>query len=1304
MESLADTGLATMKRFKLLQEVELKSVEDQPHESPKQLFLAQFDRFELWAVNLGVFVMGHGSLDYRIRDSESMKEAILQMMKNLNRSLDEALAYLHGDIEQEDEDSDTDSSSEMESDMDLLLDSIKDPIDRLYKMAVWIRNPATRITSTKARNLQQVDEETNVDLFKSFEKFDYEHISSLFLEYEKNKAIQENPIAKPRDTVGDDKTLVEDQVWEPIRKTLELNRTRLSNGDESYLVRRIARANGLRRQQFEYWRKHRSKLREHATLAVEVPTHNLPTTSQVIQLEDKNEKVKAPLTVTTATQLRVSHETGKELGKENGMTLAVSEYAPSAWNPSKDIVNFPPAPKISTGNEFFECPYCYTICPASILSEKAWRAHLIRDSRPYICTFEHCLSSEQLYDSRDDWIQHETSTHQTVFRCPLHEEETFTTLATYEEHTQKYHNEDAMPSSFTTSTATNIHRSCPICSVVLGTTQELQSHIALHLERFAMFSLPRCTDDNNEGSSGGRSSSAIFDSNRSSNEDLDVKSSAAGRDEEPNMTNDAIIEEVSAYSHDVAMLRRSSMYMESHITEQDDEEFIEIMAHLGGRLSRYGEIIRAWTPNDTVNKLLFKFGEACMGAGLVEETIETLEHLKLIQSGQPEHDEPALFRTKQLLATAYQVKEALQEVEELSRDDPNLYDKPINTKVRHIFARTEAGKRHAETIWGPSIWKTQQSQEELEDRDDTDSSSLVSFDGVPPSIVFSEREESPPLAQNEDVRQGAVPTPAQRQAQHQAQGSQQAHDNVTLRGQLYNHARHVYNRLMTEAAYQFSGSENIPQDTVDRIIQQSYVQAKQSVRDSVRRRAQQQQRIISEESNYNTPHAGQDLETPEDIPGLDNRRFIEWMEQLFKETDVDENHILSEDNHAGHSGQNSSRADDDRRVPIDPPGIAEFASERYFEKLRQLQTDHQQTNDDESNATTTATASKFILPLRDSSSPTDEKPKTSARGKKSFLSLRQKAAAHATHRLSSVDIIAEQEAAGSPYLFRKEDNEMRGGGHDIESEITVLKEMFKWLLEKSQAEFEQAAEGTELKLEAQTLARTLAQQTTLYMLDVQELKIQYFGATNILERNEKGRAFDNKVRSYDFGGMRDMIEEIQKKREAEEARRAEAARERIEKQAQSEKRLLLKIEEANKELTEHEERKLRIIERHEKAFEAKRGQKDFSATLPELEARDASTEVPTRTETSKSELSVYEDELAAEDKKIRIAVETLIGLKEVLRRVREEKEVQFPSGSESQKAQSRRSEIPWQCCQCGTGDLDFLAPHSISINGLFSRL
>lgn len=88
METFSDIGLSVVQRFELLQEVEQRLLdENQSNQWPKDLFLAQFDRFELWAANLGVFVMGHGSLDYRIRESESMKEAIFKMMGNLNRSL-----------------------------------------------------------------------------------------------------------------------------------------------------------------------------------------------------------------------------------------------------------------------------------------------------------------------------------------------------------------------------------------------------------------------------------------------------------------------------------------------------------------------------------------------------------------------------------------------------------------------------------------------------------------------------------------------------------------------------------------------------------------------------------------------------------------------------------------------------------------------------------------------------------------------------------------------------------------------------------------------------------------------------------------------------------------------------------------------------------------------------------------------------------------------------------------------------------------------------------------------------------------
>ncbi|KKO99636.1 hypothetical protein THAR02_08255 [Trichoderma harzianum] len=1290
MESLMDTGLATMKRFKLLQEVELKSVEYQSQESPKQPFLAQFDRFELWAVNLGVFVMGHGSLDYRIRDSET-------------------LAYLCGDIEQEDEDEDTDSCSEMESDMDLLLDSIKDPIDRLYKMAVWIRNPATRITSTKARNLQQVDEETNVDLFKSFEKFDYEHISSLFLEYEKNKAIQENPIANPHNTVGNDEALFGDQVWEPIRKTLELNRMQISNGDESYLVRRIARANGLRRQQFAYWKKHKNKLREHAAVVVEVPAHNMPTTNHIIQLEDRNKKAKAPLTVTTATQLRLSHGIGQELEKENVMTFAVSEYAPSAWNPSKDIVSFPSPPKASP-DDFFECPYCYTICPASILSEKAW-------------------SSEQLYDSRDDWIEHEISRHQTVFRCPMHEEETFTTLATYDEHAQKYHTEDAMPSGLATPTVADIHRSCPICSIVLGTVQKLQSHIALHLERFAMFTLPRCTDDSDEGSSSGRSASAHVDSNRSLAGDLDTESNATG-----NSQHDSILSYETRFNdqaqtqtqieieqsramislHDAAAqgslttldpYKSSSIHFDvdeidrkgrtalawaalkghidvvklllsenanvnhtdeknrtalwyasvshhSSVPQQRRREVIEYLLLKGAdpdvqakdgstalmkliqhrdsdairlltqkgasttivvekreiiaallspdgiasrdkerfffqemeeikfQLKNYGRIVRVWPPGNTTNITLFELGDTCIEAGLIDEAIKTLELLKFLQVSVFEYDDQGLLPTEQRLARAYEVNEALQEVDEQLGQGANLHIEPNKSKALDIFARTEAGMRHAQTIWGPNISNIQQIPQDTVDKTQQESY------GQAQQLAMDLAQEDPEVAKD------GLASDSKRYIEEIKFGE--------------NHMRREDSHLLPDAVENLrpesAGAERgLKSDPLDEKSQDWIAEIEEPQHD-------QRQEMLSGTFVPSPPdefmlHGGRLLGQRSGDSRFDYPRQLESIEVGFSETRVAEDVIhklpppstpnqshyvptsppvLRPDmrsrphdegldahegvDHAGHSRQDPSRADHDRRVPMDPPEITEFASERYYEKLRQLQADHQQANEAESDATTTTTAFEFILPLQDSSNPTDEIPQPSARGKKGFLSLKKKAVANASDDLNAVNAIAEQETTDNSHQLSEEDYRYTKLEEDMESELT--------------------------KREA---------------------------------------------------------------RETPEAREARKAR------------IIQRIANANFELSDHEEMKRRLIERREEALEAMhadRGREDSSAAPGELEAQDPSTEVSVKTETSRSELNYYQEWISAEEEKIRDGLEKIEPLEEELGLFRAEKEVQIPSGSE----------------------------------------
>jgi hypothetical protein len=130
-----------------------------------------------------------------------------------------------------------------------------------------------------------------------------------------------------------------------------------------------------------------------------------------------------------------------------------------------------------------------------------FRAHLIRDLRPYICTYEDCKSANQLYDTRRDWIQYENSFHRRIWRCPEHPDLLFLDIQTYQQHLHSEHAQDskAMSSEWVLQASETIStladRCCPICSLYLEHARPMQNHIALHLERFALFSIPRSVDD-----------------------------------------------------------------------------------------------------------------------------------------------------------------------------------------------------------------------------------------------------------------------------------------------------------------------------------------------------------------------------------------------------------------------------------------------------------------------------------------------------------------------------------------------------------------------------------------------------------------------------------------------------------------------------------------------------------------------------------------------------------------------------------------------------------------------------------------
>ena len=142
------------------------------------------------------------------------------------------------------------------------------------------------------------------------------------------------------------------------------------------------------------------------------------------------------------------------------------------------------------------------------------RAHLLSDLRPYSCISETCSSSDQLFETREQWIAHELENHHKEWWCDFpHEDESILIFRRETDFTG--HLEDSHASLFNRRNlpflaSRAMHPSlypfteCPFCETpnclklqiihivtyeFIERSQKLQEHIARHLEYFAAFAV-----------------------------------------------------------------------------------------------------------------------------------------------------------------------------------------------------------------------------------------------------------------------------------------------------------------------------------------------------------------------------------------------------------------------------------------------------------------------------------------------------------------------------------------------------------------------------------------------------------------------------------------------------------------------------------------------------------------------------------------------------------------------------------------------------------------------------------------------
>lgn len=85
-EALADLGLRTIDLFGRVEKALKKGIDEK---LPEDSFTFELQRFELWAANMGLFVPGHGSLDYRVREAEKLAQTLRRFLQDLNTSLED---------------------------------------------------------------------------------------------------------------------------------------------------------------------------------------------------------------------------------------------------------------------------------------------------------------------------------------------------------------------------------------------------------------------------------------------------------------------------------------------------------------------------------------------------------------------------------------------------------------------------------------------------------------------------------------------------------------------------------------------------------------------------------------------------------------------------------------------------------------------------------------------------------------------------------------------------------------------------------------------------------------------------------------------------------------------------------------------------------------------------------------------------------------------------------------------------------------------------------------------------------------
>ncbi|KAK6501618.1 Checkpoint kinase 2 [Arthrobotrys musiformis] len=501
MESIAEIARACFRRFEeLTGKLTDASAGDRESMPPDRLEW-EFSRFKIWCGNLGALQVGSSSLDSRLRESTVVRNNVFKHLTRLARTLVESTEVVSGErlpLEQQPQpdDSSSDSSSEeSESDDELPKElvlhmvSIKEILSDLYMLSFRIRNNSTRPTpALRVELYAEIDDETGKDKLAAYTQFDKRHIEDSLLQLRRDAA---NEMGGKASTV--------DQI----------------NDSDQYLVDRLVATMSKRRRFLRYWLRHAEKI-------AEVPKDIKLVIKQPTEPEPQHDKIAIPVAKTSSQQLQplpiiaaksilsMTEATKFDEHLDDKLEVqSVISYVSARVDIDGNETELPPPPIAASQGTEYLCPYCGIVCPARHGKGSGWRAHVLRDLQPYICTYNECDDGNRLFSSRTAWLEHERLVHRRIWQCFEHVEPKFGSKVALQDHLKSEHGNDITDLQIQNlveiceSSVEDTRDICPFCLLEGPFPTGLANHMALHMQRFATFPISRdisaCEDEDDIG-------------------------------------------------------------------------------------------------------------------------------------------------------------------------------------------------------------------------------------------------------------------------------------------------------------------------------------------------------------------------------------------------------------------------------------------------------------------------------------------------------------------------------------------------------------------------------------------------------------------------------------------------------------------------------------------------------------------------------------------------------------------------------------------------------------------------------------